>query len=149
MVMTVKRKQTVCQFGSTEKVKMTKIFKPREELQQNYASKIDVFSKAEKELQAKKMSKNTTKLTGEQERMLLSQPQPILTTMAHIWDSFTHWNKDGIKISRNRRWKGIREEIERTSVQELFEKEWFLLHYPLLNLNNPNKIRPVCKAATK
>ena len=38
----------------------------------------DVFSKTEKELQAKKDVKNTTKLTGEQERMLLSQPQPIL-----------------------------------------------------------------------
>ena len=39
--------------------------------------------------------------------------------------------------------------LDESEVKGTFGKEWYLPHHPVLNPNNPGKVRRVCNAASK
>ena len=74
-----KRRQNVCHFAFTEKVKVAENIQTWWDIETN-ASKINFVSQSKKELQAEKMLESTTKFTGGRYEvgMLWSEPEPNL-----------------------------------------------------------------------
>ena len=128
---------------------------------ETYASKINVVSQSENELQAQKMLESTTKLTGERYEvgMLLSEPEPNLPN--NYSSALGQLNSLERKLQREPNFKSLYQKSIDTDVEKgfvkildesqlkgAFGKEWYLPHHPVLNPNKPVKVGRVCNAAS-
>ena len=83
-----KRRRNVCHIAFTEDVKEAENIQTWWDIE-TYASKINVVSQSEKELQAEKMLESTKwECCGK------NQSQTYQTTTAQPWVRFTHWSED-------------------------------------------------------
>ena len=126
---------------------------------ETYASKINVVSQPNKELQAQKMLESTTEFTGEV-GMLWRETEPNLpnnysSALGQLYSLERRLQREPnlkslyqqsidtdvetefVKILDNSRLKGT------------FGKEWYLPHHPVLNPNKHGKVRRVCNAKSK
>ena len=158
--MTGKKSQNVCQFASTEDVKVAENIQSWWEIE-TYASKINVVSQSKKEQQVQKFLESTTKFTGERYEvgMLWSEPEPNLPNnyglaLGQLYSLERKFQRDpNLKelfqqsIDTDVE-KGFVKILGKSETKGTFGKEWYLPHHPVLNPNKPVKFA-VCNAAAK
>ena len=159
--MTGRRRQNVCHCTFTENVKVTENIHKWWEIE-TYASKINVVSQSEKELQAQKMLESTTKFTGEPNivGMLLGEPEPNLPN--NYSSALGQLHSLERRFQRNPNLKNLHQQSIDADVEKAFAKisdeseakgtfgkEWYLPQHPVLIPNKSGKVRRVCNAASK
>ena len=109
-----------------------------------------------------KFLESTTKFTGERYEvgMLWNEPEPSLpnnygSALGQLYSLERSFQRDpnleelyqqSINTDVE---KGFVKILGKSEVKSTFEKEWYLPHHPVLNPNQPGKVRRVCNAAAK
>ena len=154
--------QNICHLAFTEDVKAAENIHTWWYIE-TYASKITVVSQSKKELHAQKTLESMTKFTGERYEvgMLWSEPKPNLpnkysSALGQLYSLERRFQRypslkslypQSIETDVK---KGIRKDIGRVqSERHLREEMVYLPHHPMINSNEPGKVRRVCNAATK
>ena len=129
---------------------------------ETYASKINVVSQSNKELQAQKMLESTTKFTGERYEvgMLWGEPEPnqpnnYSLALGQLYSLEQRLQRDPNLKSLYQQSidtdveTGFVKILDESQVNGTFGKEWYLPHHPVLNPKKHGKVRRVCNAALK
>ena len=159
--MTGKKSQNVCNFDSTEDVKVAENIQSWWDIE-IYASKMNVVGQSKEEQQAQKFLESTTNFTGERYvvGMLWSEPEPNLpnnygSALGQLYSLERRFQRDpNLKELYQQSIdtdieKGFVKILGKSEVKGTFGKEWYLPHHPVLNPNKPGKVRRVCHAAAR
>ena len=128
----------------------------------NLCFKINVVSQSKKEQPAQKFFESTTQFTGERYEvgMLWSEPElnfpnNCSSALGQLYSLERRFQQDSNLKELYQQSidtdveKGFVKILGKSEVKGTFGKEWYLPDHPVVNPNKPDKVRRVCKAASK